>query len=410
MSQLNCYQYQRCPECDLAVAAIPVSKGFRARCPRCEAKLEMRLCPPGSALPLAIFCLLLFIPAHIAPIITIQLFGVMIPAPMISGTLTLFDAGFFFVAGLILFCGSIAPLLLYIAVLMMHWGLKKRQFQMLRYGSWLVKHLRGWCMLDVFLISLAIACFKIRDYADIFTGIGLLCFILLQLATLMLLARLKLRRYWHAWQPAQYDCHTSHSCTLCGLSQPAGAECRRCHSKLYLPSERSVQNCWAYLLTATIAIFPANLYPISILLTNGKRLEDTIFSGVSTLMSKGMVGIGLIIFIASIVVPVAKILGLGFILICIRWYPLASPLFQAKCLRFIQLIGKWSMMDLFVISLMMTLIDRGQLLDFTPGLGAVAFAFVVVLTMLATESLDPRLIWHNRIINTSHAQGELHHG
>ncbi|PSB88031.1 paraquat-inducible membrane protein A, partial [Photobacterium damselae subsp. damselae] len=113
------------------------------------------------------------------------------------------------------------------------------------------------------------------------------------------------------------------------------------------------------------------------------------------LVKTNMPGIAAIIFIASIVVPVAKILGLAYILLCIQFKRQGSFLTRMKMYRIIQWIGKWSMMDLFVISIMVTLIDRGQLLDFTPGPGAIAFAVVVVLTMLAAESLDSRLIWDN---------------
>ncbi len=106
-----------------------------------------------------------------------------------------------------------------------------------------------------------------------------------------------------------------------------------------------------------------------------------------------MTGIAIIIFTASIIVPVAKILGLGFILFCIHTRNRIYQRFEMKLYGIVQWIGKWSMMDLFVIALMVALIDRGQILDFTPGPGAVAFGLVVVLTMLAAESLDSRLIW-----------------
>jgi paraquat-inducible protein A len=105
--------------------------------------------------------------------------------------------------------------------------------------------------------------------------------------------------------------------------------------------------------------------------------------------------IALIIFVASIVVPVAKILGLGYLLLAIHYQRTVYHRHRMKIYYFVKWIGKWSMMDLFVISIMMTLIDRGQILDFTPGYGAVAFGVVVVLTMLAADSLDPRLIWDN---------------
>ena len=135
--------------------------------------------------------------------------------------------------------------------------------------------------------------------------------------------------------------------------------------------------------------------PISILLSNGKRFEDTIFSGVAALIKSGMTGIAVIIFVASIVVPVAKIIGLSYILLAIKFKRRMFHRQRMMIYFVVKWVGKWSMMDLFVISIMMTLVDRGQLLDFTPGYGAVAFGFVVVSTMLAVENFDPRYIWDN---------------
>jgi paraquat-inducible protein A len=150
------------------------------------------------------------------------------------------------------------------------------------------------------------------------------------------------------------------------------------------------------LIAASIAIIPENVIPISILLTNGKRLEDKIFSGVASLVKNGMPGTAVIIFVASIVVPAIKILGLGYILLSIQFKQKTRHRTRMNIYFAVKWIGKWSMMDLFVISIMMTLVDRGQILDFTPGYGAVAFAIVVILTMLTTESLDPRLIWDHK--------------
>jgi paraquat-inducible protein A len=149
------------------------------------------------------------------------------------------------------------------------------------------------------------------------------------------------------------------------------------------------------LIVALIAIFPANLIPISILYTGGERLEDTILSGIVSLINEDMQGIAFIIFIASIIVPVVKILGIGYILLSIQFGRSVYHKQRMYIYYGIKWIGKWSMMDLFVISIMISLVDRGQILNFTPGFGAVAFGVVVIFTMLAADSLDPRLIWRN---------------
>ncbi|MDV5168857.1 paraquat-inducible protein A [Photobacterium rosenbergii] len=386
-----------CPGCDLPLLPQVAEQGQSAYCPRCNTRLyrggHFRF---SSELAIALACLILFIPAHFFPLITIRLFGVMIPATLTSGTFSL-APNFPAVALLILFCSSIAPLLVCGSVLGAQVGLRFRRIKLFRRSLWIIEHLKHWAMFDVFLVSLGISCFKVQDYADIFVGPGLYSLVLLQLLTALLLTRISINRYWEAWQPETEHKKYSHArhCHHCHMTQDDHDNCVRCDFPLHKRMPQSIQKTWAYLIAATVFIFPANLYPISIFLNNGKRVEDTIFSGVASLVNSDMLGIAIIIFIASIVVPVAKILGLAFILLNIQFKRSVNHLQRMKLYRFIQWIGKWSMMDLFVISIMVTLIDRDQLLDFTPGPGAIAFGVVVVLTMLAAESLDSRLIWDN---------------
>ncbi|MGR5061920.1 PqiA/YebS family transporter subunit [Photobacterium sp. DNB22_13_2] len=386
-----------CPGCDLPLLPQVAEQGQSAYCPRCNTRLyrggHFRF---SSELAIALACLILFIPAHFFPMITIRLFGVMIPATITSGTVSLAPT-FPVVAALILFCSSIAPLLVCGSILGAQAGLKFRRIKLFRRSLWMIEHLKHWAMFDVFLVSLGISCFKIQDYADIFVGPGLYSLVMLQLLMALLLTRISINRYWEAWQPETEHKKYSHArhCHRCHMTQDDHEECVRCNSPLHKRMPHSIQKTWAYLIAATVFIFPANLYPISIFLNNGKRVEDTIFSGVASLVNSDMLGIAIIIFVASIVVPVAKILGLAFLLLTIQFKRSVKHLQRMKLYRFIQWIGKWSMMDLFVISIMVALIDRDQILYFTPGPGAIAFGVVVVLTMLAAESLDSRLIWDN---------------
>lgn len=386
-----------CPGCDLPVMPNVALRGQSAYCPRCKTRLYRGgFTRFTGEFAIALACLILFIPAHIYPMITIRLFGQMIPATLPAGTITLAPE-FPAVAFLILFCSTIAPLLVTLAVMTAQVSLKIQHFRLFKSSMWIIQHLKHWAMYEVFLVSLGISCFKVQDYADIYVGPGLVSLVILQILMLLLLTRISPTRYWEAWQPetTHNPDELVHHCHSCHLSQGANSHCTRCHSPLHARLPHSIQKTWAYLISATIFIFPANLFAISIFLNNGKRAEDTIFSGVAHLIKTGMPGIAAIIFIASIVVPVAKIVGLAYILLCIQFKRRIHHRFRMRLFRIIQWIGKWSMMDLFVISIMVALIDRGQILDFTPGPGAVSFGIVVVLTMFAAESLDSRLIWDN---------------
>ena len=385
-----------CQGCELPVDIVELPKGRHAYCPRCGTQLYRSGQHSLSGnLAIAVTCILLFIPSHFFNFISIRLFGVMIPATLPSGMITLMEEGFVLLSLLIMFCSSLAPLTVCVSVVTAHLSIQVRWFKGLRISLWLIQHLKHWVMLDVFLVSIAVSCFKLQDYSDIFVGPGLIGLALLQVFTVLLVSRISVRRYWEVWQPeTTYTFgHKDIHCHECHLSQPENKHCQRCGHELYHRKPHSIQKTWAYLVAATIAIFPANLIPISILITNGQRLEDTIFSGVASLVNSGMYGIAAIIFVASIVVPVVKILSLAYIMLCIRFKRSVFKRQRMMVYFAVKWIGKWSVMDLFVISIMMTLIDRGQLLDFTPGLGAVAFGLVVVFTMLAADSIDPRLIW-----------------
>jgi paraquat-inducible protein A len=147
------------------------------------------------------------------------------------------------------------------------------------------------------------------------------------------------------------------------------------------------------IITGFLLLIPANVLPITWVMRFGAGTPDTILSGIGGLMRSGMIPIAIIVFIASVIVPFFKLLGLSFLLLCIHFRWRLSPLHCTMIYRFISLIGRWSMLDLFMISLLAALVDMGTLSSVTPGPGATAFASVVVVTLFASMSFDPRLIW-----------------
>ncbi|MEX5925107.1 paraquat-inducible protein A [Providencia hangzhouensis] len=185
------------------------------------------------------------------------------------------------------------------------------------------------------------------------------------------------------------------TCTACHYTGPANwnGKCKRCHRPLHYREPYSLQKTWAALIAAMVLLFPANLMPISIFYLNGQRLEDTIYSGVVSLIDSGNWPIAVIVFIASILVPFIKIIIMILLLFSIHLKSNTDPILRMKLLRFVSWIGRWSMLDLFVIALMMTLVNRDQLMSFTMGPAALYFGSAVILTILAVEWLDSRLIW-----------------
>ena len=175
------------------------------------------------------------------------------------------------------------------------------------------------------------------------------------------------------------------------MGQPFPRRCLHCHAPLHSRIPRSLNKSWCYLLTAIVLFFPANLLPISATSYLGSTpQEDTIFTSIVLLWSHGSYVIALIIFLASIMTPFFKIMVLLYLLLNHR--PRRPPIWQTKLYHLIHLLGRWSMIDVFVVALLAALIN-GNLASIRGGPGIFAFAAVVFFTMLATESFDTRLLW-----------------
>lgn len=189
-------------------------------------------------------------------------------------------------------------------------------------------------------------------------------------------------------------------CSVCRLvmrapkaDPDAVLACPRCLATVHRRKPDSLSRTTAYLVAAVVCYFPANLYPIMRSTSLGRAQEDTILTGVVYLFEHGMWPLASIVFIASVVVPVAKILSLGFLVASVRMKSRWRPRDRAATYRIVELVGRWSMVDVYVVTILVALVHLGTLANVDVRFGAVFFAAVVVLTILAAESFDPRLIW-----------------
>ena len=188
------------------------------------------------------------------------------------------------------------------------------------------------------------------------------------------------------------------SCELCGLlSRPAPHEdegsCPRCGSELSFRKHQSLERCAACLLAAAICYLPANLLPVLTTTTAAGAESDTILQGVALLWSPTGWPLSLIVLIASIMIPSGKIVALGYILVSLRRGSTAGRVQRVRLYRMVKFIGRWSMVDVFVDTFTAALVQLQPLMSVEPGPGLFFFAAVVVLTMLAVEFFDPRLVW-----------------
>ncbi len=188
------------------------------------------------------------------------------------------------------------------------------------------------------------------------------------------------------------------SCHICGLlsrsDESAGAtHCPRCRTQIHSRKPNSVSHCWALIIAAYILYLPANLLPIMETGSLFTYREDTIMSGVVHLWKTGFWGISTIVFIASIMVPLFKLIALTLLLISVQCRSTWWPMQRAKLYRLVELVGRWSMLDIYVVTLLAGLVQLRSLATVKAGAGAIAFGAVVVLTMFAAMKFDPRLIW-----------------
>ena len=195
--------------------------------------------------------------------------------------------------------------------------------------------------------------------------------------------------------------HNVVSCHVCRKvceALPSGrfqAFCPRCGGLLHLRKSDSIRRTWAFLITAMILYIPANLYPIMTVISLGKGKPDTILSGIISLHDQGLWYLALIVFLASIFVPLVKIIGLVLLLLSVQFRVSWQPIMRTRLFHFIEKVGRWSMLDVFMVSLLIAVVSLGDAAKVYADLGLRFFGLVVIFTMFATISFDSRLLWDN---------------
>ena len=190
------------------------------------------------------------------------------------------------------------------------------------------------------------------------------------------------------------SCHSCH--LLCRIDYSKIGEslvCPRCGSTMHQRKPNSLKRTWALVLAAFIFYIPANLLPITVVISLGKAQADTIMSGVIYFIHSGMWPIALVIFVASVLVPMLKLIILTYLLISVHRKSAWRPKDRTRLYRITEAVGRWSMVDIYVVTILVALVNLGNLATIQAGPGAGFFAAVVVITMFAAMSFDPRLIW-----------------
>ncbi|MCI5211404.1 MAG: hypothetical protein D3910_22070, partial [Candidatus Electrothrix sp. ATG2] len=290
-------------------------------------------------------------------------------------------------------------------------GLKKKWMRM--FLHW-YHHLTEWAMTDIYLIAVFITIIKMYHGAAIEYNPGFFCFISLVATTVAAQASIDITLFWDKMERKREKknfviatgvhirtgreaglllCQSCHKVIPLAAVQEGEANCPRCGGILHMRQQNSVDRSWALIVTAVLLTLPANLLPIMSVSRLGSETQSTIIDGIILFFQGGSYGIGLVILTASVLVPLFKIMGMSLILISIhnRWTTWLRH--KALMFRFIQFIGRWSMLDIFVIALLCSCVRFGSLSSVDTAPATLYFSAVVLCTMFAAISFDPRLLW-----------------
>ncbi len=399
-----------CHECDMLFHRDDIPPGARADCTRCGGELYRNI--PKSldrSLALYISTLIFMIIANFYPFITMQTSGIEATSLVFSGGLQLYEFGMEEL-GMVVFLTSI--LFPFICVTGVIYLLVPARFGHLPplfgpvYRA--VRVFETWSLLSVFMLGTLIAIVKLQSLATVNPGLGMVGFVLMLISYSAARANFDPEVLWqycrvkqlaHNEVNAKEKVVTCHTCGLLRPDRPDLHRCERCSDSMHHRRTRSVQKTWAYLMAAAIMLVPANIYPVMTFKQLGQGSPDTILSGVLKLMSEGLFGLAFIVLFASIVVPLLKLTALSYLLYSVSNKSDWRPRDRTLLYRMTQLVGAWSMVDVFLVGLLSGLVSFGLLATIEPGIGATFFCAAVILTIMAAHTFDPRLIWDNTTLD-----------
>ncbi|MFM2481998.1 PqiA/YebS family transporter subunit [Celerinatantimonas sp. YJH-8] len=391
-------------ECCNTVNIVPaLEPGQRVRCERCQHVLlsyHPQLVSRLQAFSIAALIMLVMVFSF--PLLGVSSNGIERQMSLID-TLTVLLGQHFIAFGilvvLLLFVFPISYLLA-LSYLAFGWKFQRRLMGRHLLAYWCtVCH--PWLMVDVFLVGLLVSLVKLHSLAHIQLGLSFWAYSLFVLLYVRVVSLIDKRVLWQLNVPdfqlmtAKTLDPSAKNCSFCGAAV-AGKHlhCSRCHHRVTRTRRYSVRITLALLAAAVIMYIPANVLPIMMTEFLGQKTYSTILGGVLLLWSLKSYPVAMVIFIASVVVPLAKIFSLGWL--C---WQVKRPNHQClnrhkQCLYHItEFVGRWSMIDIFVVAILTALVQMGNLMRVVPGPAVLSFAGVVVLTMLAARCFDPRLLW-----------------
>ena len=388
-----------CPDCGW-ICALPHRSGHGVvHCPRCDTPLERTSARSiGAALACSIATLALLVPANLLPLLHVSILGTTHVSVIVSGVVGIWNQGWFVVA--------IVVGLEIVLVPFLRFGLLTAVLAAVRlqmHAPWLgpafrmAEALDQWAMVDVFLFGGVIGYARIAPFLPVQIGLGGWCMIAVAFLTMVTRASLERRAIWRAIVPDAVSIPTDPiSCATCDMVVPGSAAdspCPRCRARLRRHRPFATMRALAFTVAGFLCYPIAYLYPMESSNQLGTAHPYTIMVGVFKLIDAGLWFFAVVIFIASVVIPLLKLFGLTWFAVSIHSGSSARLRTKTRICRVIHEIGRWSHIDVFTVTVFLPLLHLSGYLDVTVGRGLPAFLAVVVLTMIASDLFDPRVLW-----------------
>ena len=379
---------------------LPVLAGRQtAVCRRCDGILAGPATGRVDApLALAAAALVLLLPAFAWPLLTVSSLGAQRECWLETCVTALWNQGFPSLATLVAAFSLVLPC---VDLALLLWVLAALRLRPGGGVGWLfrwVLYLRPWMMLEVFLVGCFVAYSRIKAVSTIEIGIGGWCLLAAALLFLLMLTQLDARTVWEALpvKSAARQGRYTIACSVCDLvvtDTEEGRRCPRCAARLHVRKPDAIRRTTALVITGFLFYVPANIIPVLTTVRLGRAEENTIMSGVLELVRNDLWPLAIIVFSASIVLPLLKLCGLTWMLLATRRRSRRLLVGRTRFYRMIDLVGRWSNIDVFAVSVLVAALRFGVLTEVHAEEGLVAFAAVVIITMVATSVFDPRLMW-----------------
>lgn len=407
-----------CEECDFVNSIPPLRRGERFRCQRCAHVLvnvhkhvSVRIMGSGLSALLMLAMSLSF------PFLGFSSNGIERTVSLFDTLSVLLSQGYLVLSILLSLALFVFPVVYLLAILFLVWSFQHQyvlKFVQRYCVRWLLV-IEPWLMVDVFLVGILVALVKMSSLADISLELSFWAFcgyVILLLKTMVLVDK---RWLWNkvAGRSAEHSALAMTAkkqgligCHFCGATLSGHAtHCNRCGHSVYSRRPRSINTTVALLVASLVMYIPANVFPIMQTTFLGSTEPSTIMGGVLLLWSLESYPVALIILFASVVIPIAKVLSLGWLCWQSRYPSRRLTKQKITLYRLTELVGRWSMIDVFVVAILTSLVQMGNFMSILPGPAVLSFTAVIVLTMLAAMAFDPRLLWDKDDVTGASLEG-----